>query len=98
MNAGGKIIWLSAVSCVLLLLLITAQTVMHEEAHEQIAYNTGGYNCSIEIGFGYGLTHCSDFGNNDFHAWNEIIGYNMLVIAEAIIVGAAIVSAAILIK
>lgn len=76
--------------------LMTTHMIMHEQAHEQIAYNTGGYNCSISLGFGEGHTYCEDFGDRRFHALNEIVGYNMLVISEAIIFAAILIGIALL--
>lgn len=76
----------------------TMHTVMHEEAHAQVAYCTGGYNCTTEVGFGYGATYCEDYGSPTLQALNEIIGYPIGTLATSIILGAMLIGMAILLN
>lgn len=77
-------------------------TVLHENAHEQIMLQHGCHNVSVQINFdGSGMTKCNDLGykysaeERNQHLLNEIIGYNVNVIYIAILTGFLFLSLAI---
>ena len=95
---SSKYILIIIIGTVMIFTTLITHTAMHEQAHEQIAYQTGGYNCEIDLFFGGGTTVCEDFGDLRFHALNEIVGYNILTIAQSMLLSALLISIAIMIK
>lgn len=102
-----KVLFISGMFLVLSLGIIVVGIDAHERAHQQIFKAAGCTDAtySLDLLSMSGEARCHEYGRNtevtkeeELHAWNEIVGYNMDALCGSLLAGQFMIALAILLK